>query len=209
MHRNHPPRPRDRVRRALAILAAALAMSLAAGPARAHPHVWIDAAATFVFADKKVVGVRVAWAFDELFSDFLRRQFDPKKTGTFDADALPKMKADLVGLKDFNYFTHIRVDGKIHKVVEVAEFKPVMRDKHVIYSFLVSLPAPVDPLTTPLSVALYDDSFYVDVALEKGDPVRMEGARGACQFAVIDDRENPIYYGLVFPKRIDLKCRKG
>jgi ABC-type uncharacterized transport system substrate-binding protein len=189
-----------------ALLASVLAMP---GPATAHPHIWIDAAATFVFADKKVVGVRVAWAFDELFSDFLRRQFDPKKTGKFDAEVLPKMKADLAGLKEFNYFTHIRVSNKVHKIAEVAEFQPAIRDKHVIYSFLVTLPAPADPLTTPVSVALYDDSFYVDVALEKGDPVRMEGARGACHFSIIDDRENPIYYGLVFPKRVDLKCRKN
>ena len=209
MRRDDPARRRDRARQALAALVVALAAWLAAVPARAHPHVWIDAAATFVFADKKVVGVRVAWAFDELFSDFLRRQFDPKKTGAFDADALPKMKADLAGLKEFNYFTHIRVGGKVHKVSDVAEFRPAIRDKNVIYSFLVPLPAPVDPLATPVSVSLYDDSFYVDVALEKGDPVRMEGTRGACQFNVIDDRENPIYYGLVFPKRVDLKCRKG
>ena len=207
MRRDDPLRLRHRARRVLAALAATLALSVADAPAQAHPHVWIDAAATFVFADKKVVGVRVAWAFDELFSDFLRRQFDPKKTGAFDTDALPKMKADLAGLKEFNYFTHIRVGGKVHKVSDVAEFRPAIRDKHVIYSFFVSLPAPVDPLATPVSVALYDESFYVDVALEKGDPVRMEGARGACQFNVIDDRENPIYYGLVFPKRVDLKCR--
>jgi nickel/cobalt exporter len=43
-----------------------LAASGSLGPLAAHPHVWIDAVATFVFEDGALVGLRQHWQFDEL-----------------------------------------------------------------------------------------------------------------------------------------------
>jgi len=51
--------------------AAALVVWLIAGiaPAMAHPHVFITAGATFLFAGEKIAAMRVEWLFDDVFSD--------------------------------------------------------------------------------------------------------------------------------------------
>ena len=66
------------------VLASAL-VGLAAGPASAHPHVFIDYAVTLVVAGDRVDGVRLAWTFDDLFSGFILQEFDKDRNGTLSA----------------------------------------------------------------------------------------------------------------------------
>ncbi len=65
---------------------------------------------------------------------------------------------------------------------------------------------PVDPAATPVTLSLYDQSFYIDVALAKENPIRIEGAT-PCKTAIVTDKGNPLYYGVFFPQRIDLRCK--
>lgn len=179
----------------------------AAAPARAHPHIWIDAVATFVFADSKLTGLRIQWTFDELFSSALREQFDPNKTGKFDGQALANLKADAAnGLKEFNWFTHLTIGGKKLAIAEGQDFSATIEGDRVIYRFTVPVTPPVDPTTTPVTLSLYDQSFYIDVALAKEKLIRIDGAT-PCKTAVTTDKANPLYFGMFFPQRIDLQCK--
>lgn len=65
----------------LLILAVILAP---AASLHAHPHVWIDTIATFVFERGKLVGIRLEWTFDEFLSDTLLRTYDTDKDRQFD-----------------------------------------------------------------------------------------------------------------------------
>jgi len=179
----------------------------ASAPSRAHPHIWIDAVATLVFADSKLTEVRIQWTFDELFSGALRDQFDPNKTGSFSGQALTDLKADAErGLKEFNWFTHLKIGGKELTVATGKDFSATIEGDRVVYRFTVPVTPPVDPAVTPVTLSLYDQSFYIDVALAKDNPVRIEGAT-PCKTAVITDKGNPLYYGMFFPQRIDLRCK--
>ncbi len=60
----------------------------AAANTDAHPQVWIETVATFVFDRGKVVGIKLEWTFDEFFSESLIDTFDPKKKGRFDEKAV-------------------------------------------------------------------------------------------------------------------------
>lgn len=176
-------------------------------PARAHPHIWIDAVATLVFAESKLTEVRIQWTFDELFSSALRDQFDPNKTGRFDGEALANLKADAAnGLKEFNWFTHLKIGGKKVTVAEGKDFSATIEGDRVVYRFTVPVTPPVDPATTPVTLSLYDQSFYIDVALAKQNPIRIEGAT-PCKTATVTDKANPLYYGMFYPQRIDLVCK--
>ena len=177
-------------------------------PASAHPHIWIDASATFIFAQGRLTALRMDWAFDPLFSDFLRQKFDPKRTGKFDEATLNQMKVDLNGAREDGYFIHLRLGDAPQKIDRLADFAASYRDKQIVYRFVVPLAAPADPVATPVTLKLYDSSFYVDVGLDKSDPVRFEGERQGCVFDIREDNANPIYFGLVFPQRIELKCKK-
>ena len=68
--------------RALVGLLLAAAMSLAAGAASAHPHVWVTAASELIFsADGTVTGVRHAWTFDDMFSTYALQGIATKRKG--------------------------------------------------------------------------------------------------------------------------------
>lgn len=180
--------------------------SSAPSPGHTHPHIWIDAVATFVFADSKLTALRIQWTFDEFFSQALRDQFDPDKTGRFSGKALEDLRADANrGLKEFNWFTHLKIGGKKLTITEGTDFTAAIEGDKVVYRFIVPIAPPVDPVTTPVTLSLYDQSFYIDVELAKQNPVRMEGAT-PCKTAVVVDKANPLYYGMFFPQRIDLQC---
>ena len=64
--------------RALFAIVLAAGLSLAAGAARAHPHVWITATRELLYApDGSITGVRHAWTFANLFSASRRRPRAP------------------------------------------------------------------------------------------------------------------------------------
>jgi ABC-type uncharacterized transport system substrate-binding protein len=181
--------------------------SFAPSSGRTHPHIWIDAVATFVFADSKLTALRIQWTFDEFFSAALRDQFDPNKTGSFSGQALADLRADANrGLKEFNWFTHLKIGGKKLIITEGKDFTAAIEGDKVVYRFTVPITPPIDPVTTPVTLSLYDQSFYIDVEPAKQNPVRMEGAT-PCKTTIVIDKSNPLYYGMFFPQRIDLQCK--
>jgi ABC-type uncharacterized transport system substrate-binding protein len=175
--------------------------------ASAHPHIWIDAVADFVIADGKLSSLKIQWTFDEMFSGALRDQFDPEKTGHFSGKALADLRADAnKGLKDFNWFTHLKIGGKKLIIAEGKDFTATIEGERVVYRFTVPIEPPVDPAKVPVTLSLYDQSFYIDVELAESNPVRIEGTN-ACKTKVVIDKGNPLYYGMFFPQRIDLTCQ--
>ena len=83
------------------------AMMAAAGPALAHPHVFIDAGFEVVFdTDGRATGLRIRWAYDELvsLSYITDRGLDPDFDGILTAEELTRLNgfdmgwhADFVG----------------------------------------------------------------------------------------------------------------
>ena len=103
------------VERFIATLAVFLAGLVAAtASACAHPHVWVTMHSELVYApDGSVTGVRDAWTFDDMFSAFATMGFQPRQTGHSRAKTLqPLAKVNVESLKDFDYFTYAKVDGK-------------------------------------------------------------------------------------------------
>src|SRR4051812_31471511 len=102
-------------RRPFGIAALALAgFILSDGPASAHPHVWVTMTAQVVYApDGSVKGVRHAWTFDDMFSVFATQGLESKTKEEFTREELmPLAKVNVESLKDFDYFTLAKADGK-------------------------------------------------------------------------------------------------
>jgi len=189
------------------VAGAGLAMLWPNGPARAHPHVFIEATAGLVVANQSVTSIKVQWTFDELFSNTLIEDFDKNKNKKFEPEEIADLKQNAFrSLKDFGFLTWIRIDNKPVKVEPemIADFNATQRKAMVVYSFTINLKEPVDPRRTPFQVSLYDETFYIEVTLAKRNAVRVEGA--ACKTEVEDDVANPIFFGMVIPKRIVLTC---
>ena len=97
-----------------ALAAALTGLLIAAGSAAAHPHVWVTMKSELVYAaDGSVTGVRHAWAFDEMFSTFATQGLETKQKGVFTREDLaPLAQVNIDSLKDFDYFTFAKANGK-------------------------------------------------------------------------------------------------
>jgi ABC-type uncharacterized transport system substrate-binding protein len=177
-------------------------------PVGAHPHVWIDAVVTFVFAHRQLVGLRHQWKLDEFFGSFVIEEHDVDRDGAFDAAEVEAIREGAFSnLREFDYFTHVRLDGDKLPLQEVSSFIARIEDGVLLYEFALALPEPVDPGAGSFAASVYDAEYYVEVLLDQYDPVRFEGLpSGACTYEIREDAENPIYYGMVYPLAIILNC---
>ena len=177
-------------------------------PAAAHPHVWITGVTTFVFEDRQLVALRHRWTFDEFFGSFVIEEHDLDGDGGLDpAETAALREGAFDNLEEFDYFTHLRIDGEAWPLRTIESFAAHIEDGELVYEFTLSLPQPVDPGAVDLAVGIYDPEYYVEVLLDEHDPVRFAGLpSGACTFDIREDTERPIYYGMVFPLAITLAC---
>ena len=196
------------VRLLLALVCACLLLT--ARPADAHPHIWIDVVASFLFENDKVAALRLQWTFDEFFSSGVVDEFDKNKNGKFDTDEIAPLKDGAFdGVKEGEYFTFIYFGDDRYKFEDVSDFDARIEKNRVVYTFTVRFPEPIDPRTTPVSLSAYDESYFIDLGFAEKDPIRVVGTdRKECSAEIYEDRLNPIYYGMVFPKKAELKCGK-
>lgn len=180
-------------------------------PAKAHPHVFVEVHSVYLFDEKgQLNAVREVWSFDSFFSTMLVEEFDKDQSGSFDAEEIADLKRDAFdSTAEFNYFTHILVDGALRPVSGIDHFEAKLIGDSLVYVFTVQLDAPVDPRRHRLTLGLYDPSFYVDVALAEGEANRAEQMPSGCSFVMEEDSLNPIYYGMVYPYVTRIACAAG
>jgi ABC-type uncharacterized transport system substrate-binding protein len=196
--------------RALKRVLLALALLAPAAAAEAHPHIWIRASATMQFEDGKITGIRHEWIFDDFFSNALISDFDKNKNKQFDPDEVKELEKNaFVALKEFGYFTHVKVGGKAVTIETTRDFTPTIKDGKVIYTFVAVLPQPVDPRAAQFAAGVYDHSYYVDVEVNPQLGVKLAGGGSeACKFAIVEDKDAPLYFGATFARRIEILCEK-
>ena len=189
--------------------AAVLVVWLIAGiaPAMAHPHVFITADATFLFAGEKIAAMRVEWLFDDVFSDTVIQDHDANHDGHFDKKEIADIEAHaFAAVKDFHYFTYLWVAGKMIEPIHVRDFSAGQANGLVTYSFVVPLPEPVDPHAAKVQAELYDETYFVQVDLDKPHPVRFEGAAQGCEGKITKDAKRRYYGGVIVPDQITVMC---
>ena len=140
------PRVRgDDVLRVLSgLLAFILAWSLGASSAQAHPHVWITAKSEVVYApDGTITGVRHAWTFDEMFTTYALQGLASKTKGVYTREELaPLAQTNVESLKEFNFFTFAKADGKKQKFVEPVDYFLEYKDSELTLHFMLPLKTP-------------------------------------------------------------------
>ncbi|MBR0776368.1 DUF1007 family protein [Bradyrhizobium diazoefficiens] len=167
--------------RALFGLLLAAAMTLVAGAARAHPHVWITATSELLYAaDGTITGVRHAWTFDDMFSSYAVQGLESKTKGAYTSEELvPLAQTNVESLKEYAYFTFARADGKKERFQEPVDYFLDYKDAVLTLHFTLPLKNPVKPKQLVLEV--FDRSFFIDFQMAKDNPVKLVGAPAGCQ----------------------------
>ena len=90
---------------------------LGAAPAEAHPHVWVTTETTVLYENGTIVGLRHKWSFDDFYTSMALEGLDTNKDGVYDRDELaPLAKVNIDGLKEFDYFTIVKLAGETLKL---------------------------------------------------------------------------------------------
>jgi ABC-type uncharacterized transport system substrate-binding protein len=194
--------------------------------ASAHPHVWVTMRSELVYApDGMITGIRHAWTFDDMFSAFATQGIDSKQRGVFTRQELePLAKTNVESLKDFDYFTLARANGKKVDFLDPASgYHLDYKDQILTLHFTLPFKAPLK--AQDLVIEIYDPSYFVDFSFEKNNPVGLVGAPAGCKMTVArpeemdqataaklfqmspDQKLDPSQYlGAQFANRILVKC---
>ncbi|MDA9446890.1 MULTISPECIES: DUF1007 family protein [Bradyrhizobium] len=167
--------------RALLGLLLAAGLSLAAGTAQAHPHVWITATSELLYAaDGSITGVRHAWTFDDMFSAYAVQGLESKTKGAYTREELgPLAQTNVESLKEYAYFTFARADGKKERFQEPVDYFLDYKDTVLTLHFTLPLKNPVK--SKQLVLEVFDRSFFIDFQMAKESPVKLVGAPAGCQ----------------------------
>ncbi len=158
----------------------ALAILPAAGwtaPAMAHPHVWVTMRSDIVFTDDgQIKGINLEWSFDDNYTQMALDGLDTDGDGVYSqAELDPLTKENIASLKDYEFFTVMRVDGKQQAIGEVTEFGQIWSNEKLALHFHVPLKSPVDPRAGAFVVKVYDPDFFIAMDYEENQPVSVLG----------------------------------
>lgn len=188
-------------------LLALLGVTGAATAASAHPHVWIYNTVTVIFEDGQVVALQHRWEFDEFFSAYMIEAYDVDGSGTFDAEELRLLKdGGFDNIAEYGYFTHLDAESGTPAIAGARKFDAAIEGEFLVYEFTTPLARAFDPASGMLQIGVYDSSYYIDIT-PAADAGTLVGAPAAdCRLRRGEDREHPIYYGLVNPPVLRLTC---
>jgi len=174
------------MRFAVTIIAALVALLTAAATASAHPHVWITMTSEVIYApDGSVTGIRHAWTFDDMFSTFAIQGLESKQKGVFTREELkPLAEVNVTSLKEYDFFTHAKAEGKKIEFVEPTDYHLEYKDQLLTLHFVLPLKSPVQ--AKALDLQIFDASYFVDFSFDEKakPPAKLTGAPAQCQLTV-------------------------
>ena len=115
------------------------------------------------------------WTFDEAYSAFAVVGLDANKDGKLSRSELePVAKISMDSLWDFGFFTFPRVDGKAAELAKPVDYNMKYSNGRAALKFVLPLKKPVDGRRQQIDFALYDPTFYVDLAFVKSAPMSVD-----------------------------------
>jgi ABC-type uncharacterized transport system substrate-binding protein len=137
----------------------------------AHPHVYIDARVSFRFAGERLEGFEVEWVFDRMFTAQIAMDYDTPRHGRFSDTLVDRIRDGAFdNLRNYDYFTYVVTDGRIHPIAEVQDFTAFMREGRLAYRFFVPFQATASEVLSRMRVRMYDETFFADIEFDDERP---------------------------------------
>lgn len=168
-------------------LVASVVSGLFAGPAMAHPHIWIDARVALIFDDNgALTAIRHDWTFDEAFSAWAVTGLDVNGDGTVSPDELTELAADYVGgLGEYDFFTFAGEGDRDYALTPNGIPDMSYEDGRVRMLMTLDLPEP-HVIGDAFEIAVMDPEWYVALTLMETDPVSLINAPSVCAATIAE-----------------------
>jgi len=152
----------------------------------AHPHTFIDVYLTINVKDGKTNSINFKWKIDEMTSTMLIMDVDSDGNGKISSKENRFIKNNYFTVfEDYNFYTYIKVDGKVIPFPKTKNFKATIENHRVCYSF--DIEGDFNMKKTVIEVG--DTDFYVAMML-KQEFLNISGAK-----AIATGVDNDFYYG--------------
>ena len=93
--------------------------------------------------DGTITGVRHAWTFDDMFTTYALQGIETKTKGVYTREELaPLAQTNVELLKEFDFFTFAKADGKKEKFVEPVDYFLEYKDGALTLHFTLPLKTP-------------------------------------------------------------------
>jgi ABC-type nickel/cobalt efflux system permease component RcnA/ABC-type uncharacterized transport system substrate-binding protein len=178
--------------KAAGLLVLGLAFLGAAGPAHAHPHVWIDAAGEVLFENGAISGMRHHWTFDQYFSAWATQGLDADGDGVLTRTELqPLADENIEGLDYYSYYTFGDPDGLDGHATVGGAREPSMayENGQVTLTFTMDFAEP-QRVNGIYDIEVGDPEYYAAFTFPAADSVTLVGAPEGC--SVVSKEPQPI-----------------
>lgn len=174
----------------LALLAAMLCV-VTPHRAESHPHAWIDVSVEVLFDPSgRVVGLRESWLFDEYYTVFVLRSAEGGVADQAALDAL--MHGNLESLYPYDYFTVVTNGGERVGLSAATDASTRLVDNRLEMTFVVPFAAPSEAIRGPLTYAVYDPTYYVEMLhAERAEAIKLVDAPESCAYRLAAPDPNP------------------
>jgi ABC-type uncharacterized transport system substrate-binding protein len=202
----------------IAAAIAATAVCASAGPAAAHPHVWVTVESTLLYEQGSIAAIRHKWSFDEFYTSMAVQGLDKNNDGRYERDELAELaKVNMDGLKEFSYFTHVKLADHGLTLADVKDYyleyeeaaprtvqggttaanagnaPEAKRENRKVLSLYFTLPLnqPVLADAPGFSFTVADPSFFIAFEFAKTDPIKLgPGAPADCRIGIGDSERD-------------------
>ncbi len=167
-------------------MAAGLSIGLAAaGPALAHPHVWVTVKSQLTFTpDGKVSGVVHDWVFDEMYSSFATQGLAKPGELVKREQFAPLARENAGSLAEIGYFTTLKIGGKPVDFGSVTDYWMEERPDHLV-EFHVTIPLKnPTPTAKFMTLRVADPEYFIDFEFDDKGPMTLVSPPPGCSASV-------------------------
>lgn len=178
--------------------------------ANSHPHVFIDTKVQIAFKDSGLIGFKVEWLFDDMFSSTIIMDYDRNGNGVFEHGEIDAVQKEAFSnLRNFNYFILLVSNKEEVDIDAVKDFQAEIIQGKVQYSFFVPFKIDAGPRSREIKIGVFDDTYFCDIAYAENSPVIIDN-RGAISssYRLIKDAGNAYWGDQIIPQVILLQFRK-
>ncbi len=145
------------------LLLSLLTVTGLSGTGHAHPHIFVDAGADFLFDGDSLRALRVSWTYDEFTTLYMfdTLDLDPDGDGALtEADHAAIVAGETEWPPDYEGDVYLDVAGEKRALTRPQNGSAGMRDGRITVTFELPLAIPADLSGTRARLRLYDPVYY-------------------------------------------------